>query len=84
MRWNVLCKIFKRSRSWGPKLRVGWLIFDLFISHLFIKGNLGEASKISGGWTKKSIEGLGVTIEGICGSSGKIFKIEEVDRKARK
>ena len=84
MRWNVLCKIFRRSRSWGPKLRVGWLIFDLFISHLFIKGNLGEASKISGGWTKKSIEGLGVTIEGICGSSGKRSKIGEVDKEVWK
>ena len=84
MRWNVLCNIFRRSRSWGPKLRVGWLIFDMFISHLFIKGNLGEASKISGGWKEKSIGGSGVTIEGICGSSGKRSKTREVDKEVRK
>ena len=74
-----MCKIFRRSRSRGPKLRDGWLIFDLFISHLFIKDNLGEAKKIFGGWIEKSIGGSGATIEGIYSSSGKISKIKEVD-----
>ena len=37
-RWNVLCKIFRRSKSRGPKLRVGWLVFNLFIFYLFIRG----------------------------------------------
>ena len=36
-----------------------------------LKGDLGKASKISSGWIEKSIRGSGVTIEGICGSSGK-------------
>ena len=45
MRWNVLCKIFRRSRSRGPKLRVGWLIFDLFIFHLFIKRSTRKGVK---------------------------------------
>ena len=37
-----------------------------------LEGDPGEASKISGGWTEKSIGGLGATIKGICGSSGKL------------
>ena len=36
-----------------------------------LEGDLGEASKIFGGWIKKSIEGSKATIEGICGSFGK-------------
>ena len=39
---------------------------------------------IFGGWTEKSIGGSRVTIDGICGSFGKKFKAEEVDREARK
>ena len=53
-----------------------------------LKYDLGEASKISGGWIKKSIEGLGVTIEGIWGLSGKKKKKKsktmEADREAQK
>ena len=49
-----------------------------------LKGDLGEASKISGGWTEKSIEGSRATIEGIYGSSGKRSKTEGVDREAWK
>ena len=46
-----------------------------------LKGELGKGSKVSGGWTEKSIGeseattgGSGATIEGICGSSRKISK----------
>ena len=49
-----------------------------------LEGDPGEASKISGGWKEKSIGRSGVTIEGICGSSGKRSKTDEVDREARK
>ena len=56
-----------------------------------LKGELGKGSKVSGGWTKKSIGELGVTIEGsrattegICFSSGKRYKMEEEDREAQK
>ena len=49
-----------------------------------LKGDLGEASKIFGGWTEKFIGGSGATIEGICGSSKKISKTEEVNKEARK
>ena len=53
-----------------------------------LKYDLGEASKIFGGWIKKSIEGSGVTIEGICGLSGKKKKKKsktmEIDREAQK
>ena len=33
-----MSKIFRRSKSRGPEFRVWWLIFDLFIFHLFIRG----------------------------------------------
>ena len=46
---------------------------------------------ISSGWTEKSTresgattEGLGAITEGICALSGKISKIEEEHREARK
>ena len=56
-----------------------------------LKGELGKGSRISGGWTEKSIGGSGATIggsgavtEGICASSGKRSKTEEEDREAQK
>ena len=56
-----------------------------------LKGELGNGSVISGGWTKKSTGesrattgGSGATTEGICASSGKKFKTEEEDKEARK
>ena len=49
-----------------------------------LEGDLGKASKISSGWTKKSIGGSGATIEGIYGSSRKRSKTEEVNREAQK
>ena len=39
---------------------------------------------ISSGWTKKTIGGSRAIIEGICGSSRKRSKTEEVDREAWK
>ena len=54
-----------------------------------LKGELGNGSMISGGWTKKStgesratIGGLGAVTEGICASSRKRSKTEEEDREA--
>ena len=86
-----MCKIFRRSRSRRPKLRIGLLIFNLFIFHCSLKGELGKGSRISGGWPKKSTGELGATTggsgaatEGICASSGKRSKIEVEDREARK
>ena len=56
-----------------------------------LKGELGKGSKVSSGWTEKSIGGSGATIggsgavtEGICASSGKRSKTEEEGREARK
>ena len=49
-----------------------------------LEGDLGKTSKISGSWIEKSIGGLGATIEGICGSSGKRSKTNMVDREAWK
>ena len=63
-----------------------------------LNGELGKGSRISGGWTEKSIgesgattrgsgattEGSGAVSKGICASSGKRSKTEEEDREARK
>ena len=49
-----------------------------------LKGELGKGSKVSDGWTEKSIGGLRAIIEGICGSFGKRSKMEEIDKEARK
>ena len=49
-----------------------------------LESDLGEASKIFGGWIKKSIGGSRATIEGICGLFGKRSKTKEADMKARK
>ena len=56
-----------------------------------LKGELGKGSKISSGWTEKSIGesgatvgGLGAATEGIYSSSRKRSKMEEEDREARK
>ena len=86
-------KIFRRSRSRGSKLRVRvrWLIFDLFIFDLSLKGELRKGSMISGGWTEKSTGesgattgGSGAVIKGICALSGKRSNTEKEDREARK
>ena len=56
-----------------------------------LKGELGKGSKVSSGWTEKSIGRSGATIggsrvvtEGICASSGKRSKTEEEDKEAWK
>ena len=81
-----MCKIFRRSRSRGPKLKVG-----SSSSTCLLKGELGKGSNISSGWIEKSIResgattgGSGAALEGICASSGKRSKTEEEDREARK
>ena len=61
-----MCKIFRQSRSRGPKLKVG-----SSSSTCLLKGELGKRLKISGGWTEKSIGELRVATEGICASFGK-------------
>ena len=81
-----MCKFFRRSKSRGPKLKVG-----SSSSTCLLKGELGKRLKISGGWTEKSTGksrvttgGSGVATEGICASSGKSSKTEEEDKEARK
>ena len=76
MRWNVLCKIFKWSKSRDPGSKLGSLSSTCSSSTCSLNGDLGKASKISDGWTKNSIGGLGEIIEGIFGSSRKRFKTE--------
>ena len=49
-----------------------------------LKGKLEKGSRISGGWTEKSIEESGAATEGICASSGKRSKTKEEDREAWK
>ena len=56
-----------------------------------LKGELGKGSRISGGWTEKSIgesevttRGSEAATKGICASSEKRYKIEEEDREAWK
>ena len=79
-----MCKIFRQSRSkgLGSKLDSSSLTCSSFTCSLEV--DLREVSKISGGWTKKSIRGSGSTIERVCDSSKKSSKTEEVDREGRK
>ena len=56
-----------------------------------LKGELGNGSKVFGGWTEKSIGesratigGLGAATERIYASSGKRSKTEKEDREAQK
>ena len=73
-----------RVRVGDPGSGLGGSSLTCSSSTCSLKGDLRESSKISSGWTKKSIGGSGVTIEGICGSLGKRSKTEEVDREAQK
>ena len=66
-----------------PSSRLGSSSSTCSSSTFSLKGELGKGSRISGGWTEKSIGELGVAIEGICTSSGKSSKTEEKDREAR-
>ena len=67
-----------------PSSRLGSSSSTYSSSTCSLEGDLGETSKISGGWTEKSIEGSRAIIEGICDSSEKRSKIEEVDREVQK
>ena len=71
-------------REVDPNSGLGGLSSTCLSSTCSLEGNLGEASKIFGGWIEKSIGGSGVTIKRICGSFGKSSKTEEADREARK
>ena len=81
----MFCARFSgRARARDPSSGLGGSPSTCSSSTYSLKDDLREAPKICGGWTKKSIGGSGVTIEGICGSFGKRSKIEEVDREAQK
>ena len=67
-----------------PSSRLGSSSSTCSFSTYPLKGELGKGLEISGGSTEKSIGGSRVTIEQICGSSGKSYKTEEVDREAQK
>ena len=67
-----------------PSLRLDSSSSTCSSSTCSLKGELGKGSRISGGWTEKSIGELGVATEGICASSGKSSKTEEKDREAQK
>ena len=67
-----------------PNLKLGSLSSTCSSSTYSLKSDLGKAQKILVNWTENSIEGLGATIEEICGSYGKRFKTNEVDREAWK
>ena len=79
-----MCRSLARARVGDLGSKLGSLSSTCSSSTCSLEGDLGEASKILGDWTDKSIEGLGATIEEICGSCGKIFMTEEVDREAWK
>ena len=77
-----------RAGARDPSSGLGSSSSTYVFSTCSLKGELGKGSKISGGWTEKSIgefgatiRGLGVATEGICASSGKRSKIEEEDRE---
>ena len=67
-----------------PSSGLGGLSSTCSSSTCSLNGDLGEASKIFGGWIEKSIGGSRATIKGICGSSRKRSKTEEEDREVRK
>ena len=74
-----------------PSSGLGSLSSTYASSTCSLKGELGNGSKVSSGWTKKfigesgaTIRGSGTTTEGICASSEKRSKTEEEDREAQK
>ena len=72
-----------RARAGDPSSGLGSSSSTYSSSTCSLKGELGKGSRISGGWTEKSIGELGVATEGICASSRKSSKTEEKDREAR-
>ena len=79
-----MCRISSGGRVRDLDSKLGSLFSTCSSSTCSLEGDLGEALKISGGWTKKSIEEQGATIEGIYGLSGKRSKTKEVDREVQK
>ena len=73
-----------RAEAGDPSLKLGSSSSTYSFSTYLFEGDLGEVTKISGGWTKKSIRGLGETIERLCGSSRKRSKTKEVDKEVQK
>ena len=87
-----------RVGAGDPSSGLGSLSSTYASSTCSLKGELGNGSKISSGWTEKfigesrattggskvAIEGSGATTEEICASSGTRSKTEEEDREARK
>ena len=74
-----------------PSSGLGSLSSTYASSTCSLKGELGNGSKVSSGWTKKFIGesgattgGSGAATEGICATSGLRFKTEEEDKKAQK
>ena len=78
------CESSGRTEAGDPSLRLGGSSSTCSSSTCSLEGDPGETSKISGGWTKKSIGGSEAIIEEIYGSSRKISKTKEVDREAWK
>ena len=79
------------ARAGDPSLGLGSSSSTCSSSTYSLKGELGKGSRISGGWTEKSIgesgatkEGSGATTKGICALSGKRSNTEEEDKKAQK
>ena len=73
-----------KTGAGNPSLGLGGSSSTCSSSTCSLERDLGETSKISSGWTKKTIGGSRAIIEGICGSSRKRSKTEEVDREAWK
>ena len=70
-----------RAEAGDPSLKLGSSSSTYSFSTYLFKGDLGEVSKISGGWIEKFIGGLEATIEGIYDSFEKSSKTEKVNRK---
>ena len=85
-RWNSCARSSGRARAGDLSSRLGGSSSTCSSST-----SLLDTSKISSSWIEKSIGrsrvtigGSGVTIEGMCGLSGKRSKTKEVDKEAWK
>ena len=79
------------ARAGDPSSRLNGSSLTYSSSTYSLKGELGKGSRMSGGWTEKSIGesratigGSEATTEGIYAISKKRSKTEEKDREARK
>ena len=80
-----------RTGAGDPSLGLGGSSSTYSSSTCSLECDLGETSKISGGWTEKSTGesgattgGSGAVTKGICASSGKRSNTEKEDREAWK